>query len=211
MELGCIKRSIESLKPHLKDGLYSLGIPTFNPYYIPTYDFSMSGKYSSTTTFSDITISGAADFNITEFNYARQNMMLKAEFPQIKLRTKYQVMTNYTGKPIKVGRFPLTATFRNVTADVVIYGENYDKTETGEEHFEVTNVQVRLNITKIWWSKSSSYNEMMTIYLKQFFKYQWQILMNQIHPTAEWYAAKVIKETANNIYANFPLSVLCPD
>lgn len=99
---GCIKQSIDLLRPYLKTGIPALQIPSCEPLRVPQIEISQSaGPVSIRSTYTDIEVQGGTSFILKRVKYVSRTMvqiqwqvkihlyfknLLNNMFPRLKLK-----------------------------------------------------------------------------------------------------------------------------
>ncbi|KAF6204258.1 hypothetical protein GE061_002598 [Apolygus lucorum] len=206
---GCIKNSIELLRPKFVVGIPELDIPAIEPLHMPELIFSRGGAFKAMGT--NIVVSGASDFVITDLDVDIDNMVYKASlhFPGISFDAMYEVDAKILSMPLK-GKGPVQANATDIDGKAVIRG--HKETQNGRTFvlfddltlkLKMKNYQIRLENL---FNGDKNLGEAINLALND----NKRDLMNMFRPHAEEMAAKVLLERANQVTKHFDYDELFP-
>ncbi|KAB0794288.1 hypothetical protein PPYR_11127 [Photinus pyralis] len=99
----CILKAAEQLQPRIKDGIRELGIPSFNPFYIPKIEMQQgTDRVNYKVSFTNMSIYGLADYKFSELNYIPDELTFsgKGNFNNMSMKTKFDVEGRLLSIPI---------------------------------------------------------------------------------------------------------------
>ncbi|XP_014470276.1 PREDICTED: uncharacterized protein LOC106742127 [Dinoponera quadriceps] len=210
----CMKRSIESIKFHLATGIPHLNIPSFEPYIVDSYQFSVKGIFNSLVNITHMKV-----YNL--INYEIFNIQIPSHMSQIKFDAYFfnspiylsmicDVNATLFGTNISRTGYVMNWKFERTKATITINGEFYNK--YNEEYFQVNNVLTTVRIAKAkTYMGHVDNNYDLTSFLHTYANAEWdQTKMDQIQLVLEVAVSNVIKTITNKIYSFYPMKILMP-
>ncbi|XP_032681384.1 uncharacterized protein LOC116848907 [Odontomachus brunneus] len=206
----CVKRSIESMKPYIANGIWNLNTKVFDPYHMIHYEFTLGND--TKVIFKNTFIYGLSNYTIRKqilVSVDVQRIEFTAKFPLIRVFSFYEIQSaNLTLPEIKDG-YKMGGIYRNVKAKITIDGEFYLHDKTEEEYFRLNMVSIpKLSVENVTVfrdnleSLSSSTNATLTDI--------WQLISNEVLQIISLTAPDEIFNFASKIYDNFPTKMLFP-
>ncbi|XP_012263654.3 protein takeout-like [Athalia rosae] len=208
----CVRDSVESLKPYLKNGIPSLDIPPCEPLHVPQVEIKQgAGPVSIKSTYNDIEVRGATDFLLksVKIDLDKERTRLKLFLPRLEMTSAYTMEGKILMLPI-AGEGKAWGNYTDINAVVTTQGEKYEMNK--ETYFRVTDFYVDFNVGHASIHLDNLFNgdETLADAMNLFLNDNWQTVAAEIKPALEDTVAELFKDFANRIYSKYPYEVLSP-
>ncbi|EEB18802.1 protein takeout precursor, putative [Pediculus humanus corporis] len=209
---GCVKDSVEKLRPHLVTGIPEFGIPPCEPLIVPEIVINQGkGPVTVQSTYTNIHVTGASQFVIKSIKVepAKDRVRLKLWLPFLHMISDYDLdgkilMMPITGKGMSEGNYT------DIEANVLMEGERFEK--KGQTYFNVKDFFVHFNIGHASIRLDDLFNgdKELGDAMNSFLNQNWESIVDEIKPVLEDRISDMFKTFSNNIYHKYPLDMILP-
>lgn len=105
---SCIRKSIQSLRPYLLNGIEELDIPSLDPLLVPEIKIAQNGALVLQSTFKNIHIYGPTRFRLRSVRAERakngklsDKFRMKVWFPELFMKADYELVGQMLMLPLK--------------------------------------------------------------------------------------------------------------
>ncbi|XP_011171033.1 protein takeout [Solenopsis invicta] len=211
---GCIKQSIDLLRPYLKTGIPALQIPSCEPLRVPQIEISQSaGPVSIRSTYTDIEVQGGTSFILKRVKIDMDNnrVKLKLYIPRLEMNAQYNMKGNILMLPLN-GNGLAKGNFTDIDVTAIIQNERYQSQKTNETHIRVTDFYVDFDVGNANIHLDNLFNGDKTLSdsMNLFLNNNWKAVVAEMKPALENTVSEIFKTFANKIYSKVSLDTLLP-
>lgn len=205
----CIRKAINSLRPHLVQGIPELDIPPLDPLFVPKIEISQTGGVQLSAAFHNISIFGAGDFRLrsVRVDANEDKMRIKLWYPQLSMNAQYDIRGQLLMLPV-MGQGPCWGNFTDIDGVVSMKLDRVMK--DGQEYFKMNFLNIQFNIGGAQARLDDLFNGDVELgnTINQFINENWRIVTAEIRPTLESTIAKILMEVAEKFFDAFPIKKL---
>uniref|UniRef100_A0A336KU45 CSON013981 protein n=1 Tax=Culicoides sonorensis TaxID=179676 RepID=A0A336KU45_CULSO len=210
----CIKNSMKSLLPTMKNGIPSLGVPDFDPYKIKktVIEFN-TGQISSKSVMKNALISGFSRAQVknvrTKINDRKMYIEIDMKIPELTTQAQYkgsggfnELRVNSTGW-MKVTLNKMSGTWKFLGEIENIQGEDY----MIFKKFDIDNLAIKnmqINATGLF--PDPDVNSLVLEFINQY----WESLYQQVLPQMKSVWEPITLGSVNKFFAHVPFRRLMP-
>ncbi|KOC69868.1 Protein takeout, partial [Habropoda laboriosa] len=210
----CIKESVNSLKPYLKNGIQVLGIPSCEPFRLEEIDIDQSsGPIYIRAKYNNVSIFGGSNIipKSIKVDFDKNRIRLKLYIPRLEMIANYSLNGRIMLLPIRgngLGR----GNFTDIDAIVTLQLQRYSNERTGLVHQRVEDIYVDFNIghATVHLDNLFDGDETLSAAMNLFLNDNWKTVIAEIRPKLEETIADIVKNFADSIFTVFPEDVLLP-
>ncbi|XP_014245421.1 protein takeout-like [Cimex lectularius] len=207
---GCIKQSVEDLRPNLIQGIPELGVPPIEPLIIEE-PISTKGSGLTVTT-KDLKAHGGGNFTILSMAIDIPSYIYKftIAFDHLKILGNYVVDGKILMIPIK-GDGDMICDVYNVEAFVTMHGEQITKDGVNQLHFKAMDVDVNVANGKIVLSNLFGGEKLLGDTINAAINLNFQYFLKELKPIISESLSLFILRSANKICDGLPYDEILPN
>ncbi|KAG7200226.1 hypothetical protein KM043_017703 [Ampulex compressa] len=210
----CVKHSVDTLRPHLKNGIPDLHIPPCEPLLVPQIEISQAaGPVSISSIYRNIQIQGTTSFILksVRIDTDKDRIRLKLYIPRLEMLANYDMNGKILMLPI-TGSGTARGNYTDIDVLATIQGERYQDRRTGETHYRVNDFYVDFDVGHVSIHLDNLFNgdDTLSDAMNLFLNDNWKAVTAEIKPALEETVCDLFKKLSNKIYSKYPLDTLLP-
>ncbi|XP_043251473.1 protein takeout-like [Colletes gigas] len=210
----CIKESIKSVKPYLKNGIKALRIPACEPLRLEEIEINQSsGPIYIHAKYNNISIFGVTNVvpKAIKLDLDKDRMRLKFYVPWLEMIANYHLKGKIMMLPI-AGSGTGRGNFTDIEIVSTLQLERYQNQETGKIHQRVSDIYLDFEIGHATLELDNLFDgdDMLSAAMNLFLNDNWRTIVAEIRPALEKTIGDLIKDFIDKIFSAFPEDMLLP-
>ncbi|KAI8430226.1 hypothetical protein MSG28_000571 [Choristoneura fumiferana] len=208
---ACVRKSIETLKPKLAEGMPEFGVPPTEPFYIPELVVDSGNLIQFQAVGKDVKVSGAGNFTIKNVAVDLESLRISARvrFPRLHFVGRYSLDARLLVLPLH-GAGTIVADAVRCDTEIVLHSTLEQR--EGVEYIQFTKLDVHLNVKDYSVRLEGLFdgNKALGDAANEAINQSREEILRATKPYAERTVSKLFLDTANKIASSFPFDQLIP-
>ncbi|XP_043286283.1 putative beta-carotene-binding protein [Venturia canescens] len=206
---GCVRRSVESLRGKLREGIPELNVPTLEPLELKGFPLAESDSLRAYA--EHVKVWGLTNFELKEFHddLVKNQLLIKAVFKKLELDADYDIEAKIL-VPFK-GKGPIHIVSHDSVADVVMSYKFATKNGVRYVYFSAMTIKLSINDFEAHFKSADGIESAISTAINSALKEGRQEILEIARPTLEKVISETILELGNKICKSFTYDELHPD
>ncbi|XP_050309609.1 uncharacterized protein LOC126745688 [Anthonomus grandis grandis] len=203
----CVESNIKKIRPHLKEGIPDLFIPSLDPLVIPPTCVNEEDQVK--VTFTDIHIYHADDFNLNRFDIDLKNheVNITINFPYLRIKSTY----NVNGKFLVVTfdeQGPADGNYTNFNVHLTLKGSPYIEKEQEHLKWEKKNISIAIEHSHVVLEKLFGNHTDIADKTNKVINDNIDVIINDLQPLIENVVGHFIFGIVNELFSKYSVKEL---
>lgn len=205
----CMKRSVESLRPYLAQGIPELDVPPIEPLNIGNLNVADQGGLKITA--NNVQAYGPSNFILKKMKVVQYGTayQFQLEFPVLRVEGVYDIDGRIVLVPVK-GNGPFRGEFNRCTADVRVIHQRTPSNGVEYNLVKKIDMKVKVGSGKIKLENLFGGDKVLGDVVNETINRNFDLFAAEIIPLIEKALSKYFKKVSNNILSRYAADVLFP-